>query len=59
MLLLPIEDPWQTLEPGLAAFEPSIQLSRETQLPFARHSAEAYKECKANNSHTLTRFSQR
>lgn len=29
VLLLPIEDPWQTLEAGLAAFEPGVQLSRE------------------------------
>jgi antitoxin VapB len=24
-----MEDPWQTLEAGLAAFEPGFQLSRE------------------------------
>jgi antitoxin VapB len=29
VLLLPIEDPWQTLEAGLAAFESGFQLSRE------------------------------
>ena len=29
VLLLPIDDPWQTLEAGLAAFEPGFQLSRE------------------------------
>ena len=29
VLLLPIEDPWQTMEAGLAAFEPGFQLSRE------------------------------
>jgi antitoxin VapB len=29
VLLLPIEDPWQTLEAGLAAFETGFQLSRE------------------------------
>jgi antitoxin VapB len=29
VLLLPIEDPWQTLEAGLAAFELGFQLSRE------------------------------
>ncbi|MCS5699465.1 type II toxin-antitoxin system VapB family antitoxin [Cyanobium sp. FGCU-52] len=29
VLLLPIEDPWQTLEAGLAAFEPGIQFDRE------------------------------
>ena len=28
VLLLPIEDPWQTLEAGLAAFEPGFQISR-------------------------------
>ena len=27
--LLPIEDPWQTMEAGLAAFEPGFQFSRE------------------------------
>ena len=29
VLLLPIEDPWQTLEARLAAFAPGFQLSRE------------------------------
>ncbi len=29
VLLLPIEDPLQTLEAGLAAFEPGFQLHRE------------------------------
>lgn len=29
VLLLPIEDPWQTLEDSLASFEPGFQLSRE------------------------------
>ena len=29
VLLLPIEDPWQTLEAGLAVFEPGFRLSRE------------------------------
>ncbi len=29
VLLLPIEDPWQTLESGLAALEPGFQLSLE------------------------------
>lgn len=29
VLLLPIEDPWQTLEAGLAAFEPGFQMNRE------------------------------
>jgi antitoxin VapB len=29
VLLLPIDDPWQTLEAGLAAFEPGFVLRRE------------------------------
>ncbi len=29
VLLLPIEDPWQTMEAGLAALAPGFQLSRE------------------------------
>ena len=29
VLLLPIEDPWQTLEAGVAAFEPGFQRRRE------------------------------
>ncbi|WP_411868839.1 antitoxin [Vulcanococcus limneticus] len=29
VLLLPIDDPWQTLEAGLAAFEPGFVLERE------------------------------
>jgi len=29
VLLLPIENPWQTLEAGLATFEPGFQLNRE------------------------------
>lgn len=29
VLLLPIDDPWQTLEAGLAAFEPGFVLTRE------------------------------
>lgn len=29
VLMLPIEDPWQTLEAGLAVIEPGFQLSRE------------------------------
>jgi antitoxin VapB len=29
VLLLPIDDPWQTLEAGLAAFEPGFRLVRE------------------------------
>jgi antitoxin VapB len=29
VLLLPIDDPWQTLEAGLAAFEPGFRLTRE------------------------------
>lgn len=29
VLLLPLNDPWQTLEAGLAAFEPGFVLTRE------------------------------
>lgn len=29
VLLLPLNDPWQTLEAGLAAFEPGFELTRE------------------------------
>ena len=29
VLLLPVEDPWKTLEAGLAAFEPGFVLTRE------------------------------
>ncbi|MDZ7814046.1 MAG: type II toxin-antitoxin system VapB family antitoxin [Ideonella sp.] len=29
VLLLPVNDPWQTMEDGLAAFEPGFVLSRE------------------------------
>ena len=29
VLLLPVDDPWQTLLAGLAAFEPNFVLSRE------------------------------
>lgn len=29
MLLLPVDDPWQTLQAGLAAFEPGFALSRQ------------------------------
>ena len=29
VLLLPADDPWQTLEAGLAAFEPGFVLTRE------------------------------
>jgi antitoxin VapB len=29
VLLLPVDDPWKTLEAGLAAFEPSFVLTRE------------------------------
>ena len=31
VLLLPVDDPWQTLEAGLAAFEPDFVLVREPQ----------------------------
>jgi len=37
VLLLPIEDPWQTLEAGLAAFEPGFQLNREQPEQQHRH----------------------
>jgi antitoxin VapB len=29
VLLLPVDDPWQTLEAGLAAFEPGFQMTRQ------------------------------
>jgi antitoxin VapB len=29
VLLLPLDDPWQTLEEGLALFDPGITLQRE------------------------------
>lgn len=29
VLLLPIDDPWQTMEAGLAAFEPGLELQRD------------------------------
>jgi len=29
VLLLPVDDPWQTLAAGLAAFEPGFALTRE------------------------------
>lgn len=29
VLLLPMDDPWQTMEAGLAAFEPGFKLRRE------------------------------
>ena len=29
VLLLPVEDPWKTLEAGLATFEPGFVLTRE------------------------------
>lgn len=29
VLLLPVEDPWETMEAGLAAFEPGFVLARE------------------------------
>jgi len=29
VLLLPVDDPWQTLQAGLAAFEPGFTLTRE------------------------------
>jgi antitoxin VapB len=36
VLLLPIEDPWQTLEAGLAAFEPGFVLERQQPEPQQR-----------------------
>ena len=38
VLLLPLDDPWQTLEAGLAAFEPGFTLTRE-QPPEQLHPA--------------------
>lgn len=32
VLLVPVEDPWTTLEAGLASFEPGFQLTREQPL---------------------------
>ena len=29
VLLLPMDDPWQTMEAGLAAFEPGFELQRD------------------------------
>jgi len=29
VLLLPVDDPWQTLAAGLAAFEPGFEISRQ------------------------------
>ncbi len=29
VLLLPVDDPWQTLAAGLAAFEPGFQITRQ------------------------------
>ncbi|MCP9933969.1 AbrB/MazE/SpoVT family DNA-binding domain-containing protein [Cyanobium sp. Candia 9D4] len=29
VLLVPIDDPWQTLEAGLAGFEPGVVITRE------------------------------
>ncbi|MBL8330620.1 MAG: AbrB/MazE/SpoVT family DNA-binding domain-containing protein [Rubrivivax sp.] len=36
VLLLPLDDPWQTLEDGLAAFEPGFTLQREQPAVQAR-----------------------
>lgn len=36
VLLLPIEDPWQSLEAGLAAFESGFELRREQSEPQQR-----------------------
>ena len=37
VLLLPLDDPWQTLEEGLAAFEPGFTLQREQPVLQPRH----------------------
>jgi len=29
VLLLPVDDPWQTLQAGLAAFEPGFEMTRQ------------------------------
>jgi antitoxin VapB len=36
VLLLPVDDPWQTLEAGLAAFEPGFEITREQPLDQVR-----------------------
>jgi len=36
VLLLPVDDPWQTLEAGLAAFEPDFEITREQPLDQVR-----------------------
>lgn len=36
VLLLPLDDPWATLEAGLAAFEPGFTLEREQPLQQVR-----------------------
>lgn len=36
VLLLPVDDPWQTMEMALAAFEPGFCLSREQPQPDQR-----------------------
>jgi len=36
VLLLPIDDPWQTMEAGLAAFEPGFVLERQQPEPQQR-----------------------
>jgi len=41
VLLLPIDDPWQTLEAGLAAFEPGFTLTREQPAEQARPEIDA------------------
>ncbi len=46
VLLLPVEDPWKTLEAGLAAFEPGFTLTRE-QPPVQHRPAIAAAPAKA------------
>jgi antitoxin VapB len=41
VLLLPIDDPWQTMEAGLAAFEPGFELQREQPDQQARPAIES------------------
>ena len=41
VLLLPLDDPWQTLEAGLAAFEPGFTLTREQPLAQQRPDIDA------------------
>ena len=40
VLLLPLDDPWQTMEAGLAAFEPGFAITREQPLTQEREALE-------------------